>query len=130
MSDFLLSLFQGSTDKNHMLNKIGNGNILRHKRASEEHLITSGLTYTVINPGGLQDKPAGERELMVSNADKFATIYEVTAIPRGDVAEAAVQAVRSKNAKNKAMDLISKPVGEGKVTSDFDALFAMAGSEL
>lgn len=109
---------------------MGNGNILRHKRSSEEFLMGSGLVFTVINPGGLQDQPAAERELMVSNGDKFATIYETTAIPRGDVAEAAVQAVLCDSAKNKAMDLIAKPAGEGRITSDFDALFALAGSEL
>ncbi len=38
-----------------MLNKIGdNGNILQWKRKSEKYLIASGLTYTIVHPGGKQ----------------------------------------------------------------------------
>ena len=64
----------GGTDENHMLNGLGRdegdpatkGNILQWKRKAEKYLIESGLTYTIIHPGGLVDKPGGCRELVVT----------------------------------------------------------------
>jgi uncharacterized protein YbjT (DUF2867 family) len=121
----------GGTDNNHMLNRLGKGaNILRYKRKAEMYLIESGLDYTIINPGGLQNEDAGVRELEVSHNDELIKLYEVTAIPRGDVAAVAVEAVLCKNSSNKALDIIAKPRGVGTVTYDFEALFAQTGSEL
>jgi uncharacterized protein YbjT (DUF2867 family) len=120
----------GSTDPNHMLNKIGNGNILRHKRKSEQYLIDSGVIYTVINPGGLLNEAAGEREMIVGHNDDLFKVYDQTSIPRGDVAEIAVQAVLCENARNKALDIISKQPNEGEPTTDFEAMFAQAGPDL
>ena len=67
----------GGTDENHMLNGLGRdendpatkGNILQWKRKAERYLIDSGLTYTIIHPGGLVDKPGGCRELVVGVDD-------------------------------------------------------------
>ena len=49
-----------------------------------------------------------------------------TSIPREDVAEVVVQALKESNAHNKAFDLISKPEDDSTpvVTEDFTALFA------
>jgi uncharacterized protein YbjT (DUF2867 family) len=114
-----------------MLNKIGKGaNILRYKRKAEMYLMESGLDYTVINPGGLINEEAGERELEVSHNDELSKLYETTVIPRGDVAALAVEAVLCQNATNKALDVIAKPKGEGYVTTDFEALFAQTGASL
>ncbi len=121
----------GSTDDSNMLNRIGpNGNILRFKRKAEEYLMKSGLPFTVINPGGLLNDPAGERQLQVGKNDEMYTLYGRPSIPRGDVAELAVQAVLCENAKNKALDVLAKPPGDGSQTTDFEALFAQAGGEL
>merc|ERR1712046_536199 len=43
----------GGTMPNHMLNKMGGGNILLWKRKAEMYLIASGIPYTIIHPGGL-----------------------------------------------------------------------------
>ena len=64
----------GGTNPEHMLNGLGReesdppskGNILQWKRKAEKYLIESGLTYTIIHPGGLVDKPGGCRELVVT----------------------------------------------------------------
>jgi uncharacterized protein YbjT (DUF2867 family) len=115
----------GATDLNHPLNRVGNGNILRFKRQAQVYLIESGLNYTIINPGGLQNEDCGEREVVVSRLDNLFKIYQPgPSIPRGDVAEVVVQALLSDNAYNKAFDVACKPKGEGHVISDFDALFA------
>jgi uncharacterized protein YbjT (DUF2867 family) len=119
----------GSTDLNHPLNRMGNGNILVWKRKAEQYLIDSGIDYTIINPGGLLDQPGGKRELLVGNNDELLKNPPngiPTSIPRPDVAELVVQALRHPSARNKALDVISKPEDDPttNVTQDFAALFA------
>lgn len=118
----------GGTNEQHPLNRMANGNILIWKRRAEAYLIESGMDYTIIRAGGLQDQPGGQRELLVGKDDKWLTHPPEgipTAIPRSDVAEVVVQALRVPSARNKAFDLISKPAGTpgAVVTEDFHALF-------
>jgi uncharacterized protein YbjT (DUF2867 family) len=49
----------GGTQKDNFLNTMGGGNILFWKRKAEEYLVDSGLTYTIIHPGGLTDEKGG-----------------------------------------------------------------------
>eukprot|EP00960_Hanusia_phi_P059185 764091-Hanusia_phi.AAC.20 len=58
------------------LNKIGGGNILVWKAKAEDYLKESGLTYTIIHPGGLTNKPGGERELVLGTDDSLLDNYE------------------------------------------------------
>jgi uncharacterized protein YbjT (DUF2867 family) len=125
----------GGTNPNHMLNQIGNGNILVWKREAEAYLINSGLTYTIIRAGGLLDQPGSKRELLVGKDDTFLTQAPnnvPAAVPREDVAEVVVQALLEPQARNKAFDLISKPEDDptGVVTVDFVSLFAQTTSGL
>lgn len=119
----------GGASDNHPLNRLGNGNILIWKRKAEQYLIDSGIDYTIIRAGGLLDQPGGERELLVGKDDMFLKDSPngiPTSIPRADVAELAVQALREPKARNKAFDVISKPADDPSavVTTDFSALFA------
>ena len=119
----------GGTNENHPLNRIGNGNILIWKRKAEKYLIDSGIDYTIIRAGGLLDQPDGCRELIVGKNDTLLTSPPnniPTSIPRGDVANVVVQALKQANSRNKAFDLISKPEDdpEAVVTSDWNAFFA------
>lgn len=119
----------GSTNENHPLNRMGNGNILIWKRKAEQYLIDSTVDYTIINPGGLIDKPGGKRELVVGKNDELLANPPngiPTSIPREDVAELVVQALRETEARNKALDVISKPEDDptAEVTRDFAILFA------
>lgn len=43
----------GGTQPENSLNKIGDGNILVWKRKAEQYLVASGLTYTILHPGGV-----------------------------------------------------------------------------
>lgn len=116
----------GGTDPNHFLNKIGNGNILIWKRKAEQYLIDSGIAYTIIRAGGLLDQPGGKRQLVVGKDDLLFTHAPdgiATSIPRSDVAEVVVNALKEPTARNKAFDLIAYPEGES-VTIDFAGLFA------
>ncbi|OAB57153.1 oxidoreductase [Phormidium willei BDU 130791] len=115
----------GGTDENHFLNRIGNGKILVWKRKAEQYLMDSGLTYTIIRAGGLLDEPGGDRELLVGDNDELLSQPPEgvkPSIPRADVAELVVQALREPTARNTAFDVISNP--EGLATRDFAALFA------
>mmetsp|Transcript_8785 Transcript_8785/g.18774 ORF Transcript_8785/g.18774 Transcript_8785/m.18774 type:complete len:311 (+) Transcript_8785:76-1008(+) len=112
----------GGTQPDNMLNELGNGNILLWKRKAEQYLIASGLTFTIIHPGGLIDQKGGERQLVVDVDDKL--LQRTTrSIPREDVAEVAVQCLSLEEARNKAFDVISLPPGEGSgPTKDFGEL--------
>ncbi|MDJ0691509.1 MAG: SDR family oxidoreductase [Xenococcaceae cyanobacterium MO_188.B32] len=125
----------GGTDLNHMLNRIGNGNILIWKRKAEQYLIDSGINYTIIRAGGLLDEPGGKRELIVGKDDTLLKNPPggiPTSIPREDVAEVVVQALTEPNAIDKAFDIISKPEDDPSevVTADFSGLFAQTTSGL
>ncbi|KAH7428481.1 hypothetical protein KP509_09G003700 [Ceratopteris richardii] len=113
----------GGTDPNHHLNSFGNGKILVWKRHSEQYLVDSGVTYTLIRPGGLLDKEGGLRELLIGNNDELLATQTKT-IPRADVAEVCVQAILHDEVKNKAFDLASKAEGEGSPTLDFKSFFS------
>ena len=129
VSHIVLVGSMGGTNENHPLNRLGDGKILIWKRKAEQYLIDSGIDYTIIHPGGLLDTPGGVRELLVGKNDELLTNPPggiPTSIPRADVAEVVVQALREPTARNKSFDIISKPEGDptAVVTRDFRALFA------
>lgn len=135
VSQVVLVSSMGGTQPDHPLNRLGNGNVLVWKRKAEQYLLDSGLTYTIVHPGGLLDQPGGERELIVGKNDQLLTETPngvPPALPRADVAEVAVQALLCPEAQNKGFDLISKPADDptGQVTQDFAALFAQTRSGL
>eukprot|EP00199_Chlamydomonas_sp_CCMP681_P006906 CAMPEP_0119106796 /NCGR_PEP_ID=MMETSP1180-20130426/6323_1 /TAXON_ID=3052 ORGANISM="Chlamydomonas cf sp, Strain CCMP681" /NCGR_SAMPLE_ID=MMETSP1180 /ASSEMBLY_ACC=CAM_ASM_000741 /LENGTH=273 /DNA_ID=CAMNT_0007092183 /DNA_START=48 /DNA_END=869 /DNA_ORIENTATION=+ len=113
----------GGTNPDHSLNKIAGGNILQFKRKAEQYLVKSGLTYTIIHPGGLIDQPGGERQLLVG-VDDVLVNGEFRTVPRNDVAEVCVQSLLEPGFANRAIDLSSMPPGSGVVTTDFAALIA------
>ncbi|KAL5717317.1 hypothetical protein ACHQM5_010343 [Ranunculus cassubicifolius] len=113
----------GGTNPNHPLNSIGNGNILVWKRKAEQYLADSGIPYTIIRAGGLQDKDGGVRELIVGKDDELLET-DTRTIARADVAEVCIQALQIEEAKSKALDLASKPEGTGEPTKDFKSLFS------
>ena len=120
----------GGTDPNHMLNRMGNGKILIWKRKSEQHLIDSGVDYTIIRAGGLLNEPDGVRELVVGKDDTLLSENSpegaTNSIPRGDVANLIVNALREANARNKAFDVVTKQENDpnAELTKDFASLFA------
>ncbi|GAB2226865.1 hypothetical protein Droror1_Dr00008660 [Drosera rotundifolia] len=117
----------GGTDPNNPLNSLGNGNILIWKRKAEQYLADSGIPYTIIRAGGLQDKEGGIRELLVGKDDELLKT-DTRTIARADVAEVCIQALQIEEAKFKALDLASKPEGVGTPTKDFKALFSQITS--
>ncbi len=75
--------------------------VLFWKKQAEEYLQNSGLTYTIVRPGGLlnYEKIGG---LVMSSAD---TLFEGS-IPRTKVAQVTVEALFEDAAKNKLVEIV------------------------
>ena len=115
MKQFVFLSSMGGTQPENFLNSIGkveddpkSGNILLWKRKAERYLIASGVPYTIVHPGGLLDEDGGSREVLFGVDDKFLA-QKVRSIPRADVAEVCVQALKQPRSLNRAFDIIAAP---------------------
>lgn len=114
----------GGTQDDNRLNAIGEGNILKWKRAAERYLIelckgTNGKTnFTIVHPGGLKgnckdlEAEGGKVQLTVGVDDTLLE-NEYRSIPRADVAEVLFQSLKTSEALNRSFDVASLPEGEG-----------------
>ncbi|KAI3835784.1 hypothetical protein MKW92_025132 [Papaver armeniacum] len=93
------------------------------KRKAEQYLADSGIPFTIIRDGALQDTNVGLRELVVGKDDELLQT-NIRTIARADVAEVCIQALQCEEAKFKVLDLASKPEGTGEPTKDFKTLFS------
>lgn len=128
----------GGTDETNFLNSIGktkdgrgNGDILIWKRKAEKYLIESGLDYTIIHPGGLQNTPASQEQLMLDVDDKLIK-NEKRSISRADVANLCVAALEvGKEGQSVSFDCIASEVEEGtEIKSATEALEEFLAKEL
>jgi len=128
----------GGTDETNFLNSIGktkdgrgNGDILIWKRKAEKYLIESGLDYTIIHPGGLQNTPASQEQLMLDVDDKLIK-NEKRSISRADVANLCVAAMEvGKEGQSVSFDCIASEVEEGtEIKSATEALEEFLAKEL
>lgn len=78
--------------------------ILMWKKRAEEYLQNSGLTYTIVRPGGLLNED-NDDTLVMAAAD---TLFEGR-IPRTKVAEVCVEALFQPLARNKIVEIVAKP---------------------
>ncbi|NEP30824.1 MULTISPECIES: NAD(P)H-binding protein [unclassified Moorena] len=76
--------------------------ILVWKKQAEEYIQKSGLTYTIVRPGGLRNEDNSE-PMVMSGAD---TLFEGS-IPRTKVAEVCVEALSEPEARNKIVEVVS-----------------------
>jgi uncharacterized protein YbjT (DUF2867 family) len=90
--------------------------ILVWKKQAEEYLQKSGLTYTIVRPGGLKNED-NSNAIVMQSAD---TLFDGS-IPRTKVAQVCVEAVLQPQAKNKIVEVVAKPDAPAQ---SFDALFA------
>lgn len=117
----------GGTNPDNMLNNFGRnpngsgGNILKWKRKAEKYLMDSGMTYTIVHPGGLLNEPGGQRQLRVGVDDNILGA-ENRSIPREDVAEVMLQSLIQEDYKNRSFDLVSDPDTGAAVDTDFAQL--------
>ncbi|MDZ8051203.1 MAG: SDR family oxidoreductase [Aulosira sp. ZfuVER01] len=76
--------------------------VLVEKDKAEQHLITSGLIYTIIRPGGLKSEPATGNGVLTEDARVVGSIH------RADVAQFVVRALNSDRTNNKVLSAIDK----------------------
>jgi uncharacterized protein YbjT (DUF2867 family) len=79
------------------------GLILVWKKKAEEYLQGSGLTYTIVRPGGLKDEDNAD-SIVMSSAD---TLFDGS-IPRVKVAQVCVNAVMEPTADNKIVEIVAR----------------------
>jgi len=100
-------------------------NIVLWKRKAECALVSSGLPYTIIHPGGLlphpggstSPAPGGKRQLYVGVNDAMMESSSPV-VPREDVAEVCVSCVMEpETSAGRSFDLTSGPEGEGTTWS-------------
>jgi len=122
---FLGSMGGTQTEEN-FLNTMGGGNVLLWKRKAEEHLIRSGLDYTIIHAGRLTDDEGGKRDIVLGVDDELIAAgipREKRETPRADFAELAVQSLLLPEASNRSVDMVTRERPEGSGPTDFRRLF-------
>ena len=77
--------------------------ILVWKKQAEEYIQTSGLTYTIVRPGGLKNEDNTDSIIMQA-AD---TLFDGS-IPRQKVAQVCVESLFEPAARNKIVEIIAK----------------------
>lgn len=90
--------------------------VLYWKKQAEQYLQQSGLTYTIVRPGGLKNEDNSDAIIM-SSAD---TLFDGS-IPRMKVAQVCVESLYQSPAKEKIVEIIAKPDAPAQ---SWDALFA------
>lgn len=80
------------------------GLILVWKQWGENYLRESGVPYTIVRPGGLKNED-NDQAIVMAGED---TLFEGS-IPRQKVAEVCVESLFSPTAKNKILEIVSKP---------------------
>ncbi|MEH2206975.1 MAG: SDR family oxidoreductase [Nostoc sp.] len=78
------------------------GKVLAEKDKAEQHLIASGLTYTIIRPGGLKSEPATGNGILTEDP------HIIGSINRADVAQLVVRSLNSQRANNKILSAVDR----------------------
>jgi len=92
--------------------------ILYWKKQAEKYLQNSGLTYTIVRPGGLRNEDTSSA-IVSSSAD---TLFEGS-IPRNQVAQVCVAALQQSQAKNKIVEIVAQ---SDAPSQNWEELFAKA----
>lgn len=83
--------------------------VLVEKEKAEQHLIDSGLTYTIIRPGGLKSEPATGNGVLIEDYKIAGTIH------RPDVAQLVCRCLFSERANNKVFSAVDRNMIYGQV---------------
>ncbi len=90
--------------------------ILVWKKQAEAYIQNSGLTYTIVRPGGLKNEDNTDN-IVMSSAD---TLFEGS-IPRTKVAQICVESLYQPQAKNTIVEVVANPEAAEK---NWQELFA------
>lgn len=117
---YVLVSSMGVTDDEHELNRMFN-NILIWKRKGEEAVVASGVSYTIVRPGGLSDAAGNIQTVIFEQGD---TPGRGKIISRADVARVSVAALDDAEARNKVFEIYAR---DGEPQTDFSGEFAGLG---
>lgn len=78
------------------------GDALKWKAKGEAHLRASGISYTIVRPGGLTDEPGGHVGMALQQGDEGSG-----RIPRADVAAVMIAALDNPEALRKTFEVVS-----------------------
>ncbi len=78
--------------------------VLWWKKQAEDYLRKSGLTYTIVRPGGLKSDDSDSRPLIMAAPD---TLFEGN-VPRWKVAETCIEALSLPAAQNKTVEIVAQ----------------------
>ena len=95
--------------------------VLYWKKQAETYLQRSGLTFTIVRPGGLKNDDDDPRPLVMTPAD---TLFEGS-LPRMKVAEVCVEALFAPAARNRIVEIVAQEDATPQPMADLFA--AMAG---
>jgi nucleoside-diphosphate-sugar epimerase len=84
--------------------------VLLEKEQAEKHLVDSGLTYTVIRPGGLKSEPATGNGVLTEDYRVAGTIH------RADVAQLVCKCLFSDAANNKILSAVDRNMTYGQAS--------------
>lgn len=84
------------------------GSVLVEKEQAEKYLIESGLTYTIIRPGGLKSEPATGNGVLTEDSRVAGTIH------RADVADLVCRCLNSDQANNKILSAVDRQMMYGQ----------------
>lgn len=84
------------------------GSVLVEKEKAEKYLVASGLTYTVIRPGGLKSEPATGNAVLIENPRIAGTIH------RADVAQLVCRCLNSDRADRKILSAVDRQMVYGQ----------------
>ena len=105
VQQFVLLTAIGVTDPAHPFNKATKG-ALGWRFKGEEYLRASGLTYTIVRPGGLVNDPAGQKGLRLEQGDVWRPLLRST-LSRDDLALVLIEALRQPGARNVTFELVN-----------------------
>jgi nucleoside-diphosphate-sugar epimerase len=88
--------------------------VLIEKDQAEQYLIASGLTYTVVRPGGLKSEPATGNGVLTPDPTIAGTIH------RADVAKLVCQCLESEQANNRVLSAVDRQMTYA--SADFEIL--------
>ncbi len=81
--------------------------VLKEKDLAEQYLIASGLTYTIIRPGGLKSEPATGNGVLISDPSVGGLIH------RSDVAELIVRCVQNPKSYHQTLGAVDRNMTYG-----------------
>lgn len=117
---YVLVSSMGVTDDDHYLNQMFN-NIMLWKRRGEEAVVASGIAYTIVRPGGLNDESGSAQTIVFEQGDNPA---RGKVISRADLARVCVATLQDEEARNKVFEIYAR---EGEPQTGFSGEFAALG---